>query len=135
MDYARQVGLGGIHHWSVDRDTTGPVGSASPIHNSLGNSSPGPFGFTNAFISILGGNNITMPPVVDPPVVTSTATSVTNPTGTLVVDPPVVPTNNVAGPNSGDDCDCSVRGQWVLEKNIVCNYVSSVPLACKWIKV
>ena len=112
---------------------TGPVGSASPIHNSLGNASPGPFGFTNAFISILGGNNFTIPPVVNPPVVNP---PVINPpvTGTVVVDPPSVPTNVAGGPNAGDNCDCSIRGQWILGKNIICNYVSSVPLACKWVQ-
>lgn len=51
--YALRVGLGGLHHWSLDRDLDCAAGSwASPTCNSYGTA--GPLGFTNAFLQALG---------------------------------------------------------------------------------
>ena len=50
--YALSKGLGGMHHWSLDRDTDCPPGSSSATCNSYGTS--GPLGFSNAFIAALG---------------------------------------------------------------------------------
>ncbi len=51
VNFARQNGLAGLHHWSADRDTDCGPGSASPICNSYG--AAGNWGFTNRFISDL----------------------------------------------------------------------------------
>ena len=50
--YALSKGLGGMHFWSLDRDTDCPSGSASATCNSYGTA--GVLGFSNAFISALG---------------------------------------------------------------------------------
>jgi len=49
--WAKANGLGGIHFWSLDRDTPTCSGGASTCN---GYSQSGPFGFTNRFISDLG---------------------------------------------------------------------------------
>ena len=43
---------GGLHFWSLDRDTDCAPGSSSPTCNSYG--AAGSFGFTNRFVSDLG---------------------------------------------------------------------------------
>lgn len=50
--YAVSKGLGGLHHWSLDRDVDCPLGSASATCNSYGTA--GPLGFSHAFASGLG---------------------------------------------------------------------------------
>jgi hypothetical protein len=52
--YALSKGLGGMHFWSLDRDTDCPSGSASATCNSYGTA--GVLGFSNAFISALGSH-------------------------------------------------------------------------------
>ena len=49
--WAKANGLGGIHFWSLDRDTPTCSGGASTCN---GYSQSGPFGFTNRFIADLG---------------------------------------------------------------------------------
>ena len=49
--WARANGLGGIHFWSLDRDTPTCSGGGSTCN---GYSASGPWGFTNRFISDLG---------------------------------------------------------------------------------
>ena len=49
--WAKANGLGGIHFWSLDRDTPTCSGGASTCN---GYSASGPWGFTNRFISDLG---------------------------------------------------------------------------------
>ena len=49
--WAKANGLGGIHFWSLDRDTPTCSGGGSTCN---GYSQSGPFGFTNRFISDLG---------------------------------------------------------------------------------
>ena len=49
--WAKANGLGGIHFWSLDRDTPNCSGGASTCN---GYSASGPWGFTNRFISDLG---------------------------------------------------------------------------------
>ena len=49
--WAKANGLGGIHFWSLDRDTPTCSGGASTCN---GYSQSGPFGFTNQFIADLG---------------------------------------------------------------------------------
>lgn len=51
--FAVNKGLAGIHHWSFDRDTDCPPGSASPTCNSYGQG--GTLGFTNKFLQSLPG--------------------------------------------------------------------------------
>jgi hypothetical protein len=50
--FAQQVGLAGLHYWSLDRDNDCAPGYASPTCNSYG--AAGTLGYTNAFISGLG---------------------------------------------------------------------------------
>lgn len=50
--FAKQNGLAGIHHWSLDRDNDCAPGYASPTCNSYGQA--GTLGFTNRFLSNLG---------------------------------------------------------------------------------
>ena len=49
--YAKAKGLGGIHHWSYDRDQDCAPGWASPTCNTYGQA--GTLGFTKAFIAAL----------------------------------------------------------------------------------
>ena len=49
--WAKANGLGGIHFWSLDRDTPTCSGGASTCN---GYSASGQWGFTNRFISALG---------------------------------------------------------------------------------
>jgi chitinase len=49
--WAKANGLGGIHFWSLDRDTPTCSGGGSTCN---GYSASGPWGFTNRFISDLG---------------------------------------------------------------------------------
>lgn len=52
VEWARSVGLAGIHHWSLDRDVDCAPGAASPTCNTYGRA--GTWGFTNRFILRLG---------------------------------------------------------------------------------
>ncbi|MCE9572292.1 MAG: glycosyl hydrolase [Deltaproteobacteria bacterium] len=47
--WAIAQGLAGVHYWSYDRDTDCPLGSASPICNSLGGA--GNWGFLKRFLA------------------------------------------------------------------------------------
>ena len=50
--FALSKGLGGIHHWSFDRDVDSPPGAASATSNSYGLA--GVLGFTKRFVFDLG---------------------------------------------------------------------------------
>lgn len=49
MAFAKKVGLGGVHFWSLDRDMDSAPGPASPTANSYGLA--GALGFTKRFVS------------------------------------------------------------------------------------
>jgi chitodextrinase len=49
MAFAKKQGLGGVHYWSLDRDTDSPPGYASPIANSYGKA--GTLGFLKRFLA------------------------------------------------------------------------------------
>jgi len=58
-NYAQATGLGGLHYWSLDRDTDCAAGGwASATCNSYGTA--GPLGFTNAFLQALGQAQLTV---------------------------------------------------------------------------
>ncbi len=51
VTFAKTQGLGGLHHWSFDRDVDCPPGPASPVCNSYGQAAP--LGFTKRFLDRL----------------------------------------------------------------------------------
>ncbi len=53
-NFAKQSGLGGLHHWSIDRDVDCATGAASPVCNSYGQA--GQLGFTKRFVSDMATN-------------------------------------------------------------------------------
>eukprot|EP01034_Spumella_vulgaris_P033566 gene33566-41421_t len=79
--FAVQKGLGGVHHWSFDRDADCAAGYASPTCNSYGQA--GTLGFTQKF-----AKNLNFPPTPTPP---SPAPPVTIPTVTPPTPSPPTP--------------------------------------------
>nr|BBA94225.1 chitinase [Euglena gracilis] len=57
--YAKAKGLGGLHHWSFDRDVDCTLSYASDSCNSYGQA--GTLGFTNAFLQALGNPTSALP--------------------------------------------------------------------------
>ncbi len=49
--FALSQKLAGVHFWSYDRDTDGPVGSTTRVNNSMGMGYAGPHGYMKRFIT------------------------------------------------------------------------------------
>lgn len=97
--FALQNNLGGVHHWSFDRDADCAPGYASPTCNSYG--AAGTLGFTQKF-----SKNLNLPPTpVTPtvqPVPVPQPTNKPNPAPTQPV--PVAPTSDMCAQTGCHGC-------------------------------